>query len=598
MDQTSYTSKNYEGETTTAATHLAGARKVNSVNYATCLHRLARLASTNNNNYNSQDMDAEWKKTLCDPRFALLLCSLAEMGARADASLSVREGKEVVDQWEIDSTMNIDEGMRAADDVLSDIVGMSLGSSDDDAARNNHSSDDKSELERKKELAEASMNKLIDPKRKSAFSSRECSNICWALAKIRVVPPSRALPLGRIADMHHEPGNTVGNERLFVSLDEMSLDILSTSLKIRNLLFEEARRRKSGVNNGSGGAWIPELSRLTGKLMDVFAVQIIQEYTSRRDIVNDGKEISSEDGLNHNSLGKKGFNPQEMASALWAFAKAKRSDDVLFSAVAEELVRQTELMKLSSGVKPKPQEFANTLWAFATAGIRVEAHVKLATLMADTLDEGNGAFFDGSYFKPQELANSAWALATLHSKRTNSGVNNDRNTLSHINSTEDDAIVRILRWVAINIKQQVDNFKPQELSNSVWAFSTIGFGYDESSGLNQHNDYTYVTSDAPMEDKKLVFDTLEIIAENALPRLEKFKAQELNNLAWGFARLGHRTEKAYLIFQGVADQLARRVHQFKPQDVGTTMWSLATVECPDHAAFHAGASRLNFQRIR
>ena len=74
--------------------------------------------------------------------------------------------------------------------------------------------------------------------------------------------------------------------------------------------------------------------------------------------------------------------------------------------MAEELVRQTELMKLSSGVKPKPQEFANTLWAFATAGIRVEAHVKLATLMADTLDEGNGAFFDGSYFKPQELANS------------------------------------------------------------------------------------------------------------------------------------------------------------------------------------------------
>ena len=74
--------------------------------------------------------------------------------------------------------------------------------------------------------------------------------------------------------------------------------------------------------------------------------------------------------------------------------------------MAEELVRQTELMKLSSGVKPKPQEFANTLWAFATAGIWVEAYVKLATLMANTLDEGNGAFFDGSYFKPQELANS------------------------------------------------------------------------------------------------------------------------------------------------------------------------------------------------
>ena len=92
-----------------------------------------------------------------------------------------------------------------------------------------------------------------------------------------------------------------------------------------------------------------------------------------------------------------------------------------------------------------------------------------------------------------------------------------------MNLIEDDAILRILRWVAINIQQQVDNFKPQELSNSVWAFSTIGFGYDESSGLNQHNDYTYVISDAPTQDKKLVFDTLEIIAESALPRLQKFK---------------------------------------------------------------------------
>jgi hypothetical protein len=50
-------------------------------------------------------------------------------------------------------------------------------------------------------------------------------------------------------------------------------------------------------------------------------------------------------------------------------------------------------------------EFANTLWAFATSGIRADAHVKLAKLMADGMDEGDGSFF-GGYFKPQELANS------------------------------------------------------------------------------------------------------------------------------------------------------------------------------------------------
>lgn len=205
-------------------------------------------------------------------------------------------------------------------------------------------------------------------------------------------------------------------------------------------------------------------------------------------------------------------------------------------------------MKNDGSVKPKPQEFANTLWAFATAGIRVDAYVKLTKLMADTMEECSGKFFDG-HFKPQELANSgeerkcavtvfktyiivfshlnsyqpltAWALATLHSKRTNGG--ND--SLIEMNAVEDDSIVRILRWVAINIQQQVDNFKPQELSNSVWAFATIGFGYDESSGLNVHNDYTYIASDAPLKDKSLVFDTLEIVAENAKQRLERFKVR-------------------------------------------------------------------------
>lgn len=52
----------------------------------------------------------------------------------------------------------------------------------------------------------------------------------------------------------------------------------------------------------------------------------------------------------------------------------------------------------------------------------------------------------------------------------------------------------------------------------------MGFGYDEASGLNVHNDYTYVVSDNPLEDRSMVFDTLEIVAENALQRLDKFKA--------------------------------------------------------------------------
>mgnify|MGYP001030691114 CR=1 FL=1 len=53
----------------------------------------------------------------------------------------------------------------------------------------------------------------------------------------------------------------------------------------------------------------------------------------------------------------------------------------------------------------------------------------------------------------------------------------------------------------------------------------MGFGYDETCGTNSHNDYIHVETDDPVGDKKLVYDILEAVAENALLRLDKFKAQ-------------------------------------------------------------------------
>ena len=64
---------------------------------------------------------------------------------------------------------------------------------------------------------------------------------------------------------------------------------------------------------------------------------------------------------------------------------------------------------------------------------------------------------------------------------------------------------------------------------SVWAFSTVGFGYDEACKTNAHGDYIHVTTDDPDGDMKLVHETLEIIADNALSRLGRFKAQGEQN---------------------------------------------------------------------
>jgi hypothetical protein len=53
----------------------------------------------------------------------------------------------------------------------------------------------------------------------------------------------------------------------------------------------------------------------------------------------------------------------------------------------------------------------------------------------------------------------------------------------------------------------------------------VGFGYDEACGTNSHNDYVHVESDDPAGDKNLVYAALEVVAKNALTRLDKFKAQ-------------------------------------------------------------------------
>ena len=53
----------------------------------------------------------------------------------------------------------------------------------------------------------------------------------------------------------------------------------------------------------------------------------------------------------------------------------------------------------------------------------------------------------------------------------------------------------------------------------------MGFGYDETCGTNVHNEYVHVATNDPVGDKELVYETLEVIAENALQRLDRFKAQ-------------------------------------------------------------------------
>ena len=610
-----------------AATHLAGAGRINSVNFSTCLHRLAKIVSSSTppstsvsssspGNSDNGDVDHERKRAraLLDPRFALLVCSMAEMACGVDPKISVREGNDVLAGWSsffdaaVGRAVADDDEMDEADDVL-DAIANGSGVISNARSGRRRSSLSTTTSSSRASLARDAMTRLSSSSsqpgwgdygpRPFAFTSRECSNVCWALAKLRLAPPGNgmedALPVGRVASGFGED-EVMYRPRQFVSVEEMSMDVLRSAMSVRMKLFDEARNRGGGGGIATGPSWIPELSRLAGKVLDLIAVRVIDDYASR-------SSSSAADGYQNGGSGgdrAARANAQEMASILWAFAKVRRGDDEFFDTVATELMRQTTGGVVEGGVRnesgvigPKPQELSNTIWAFATAGIRSRTQVELVKFIADALDAGDGQFF-GHQFKPQERSNTAWALATLHSKRNGA----DGGDSIKLKAVEDDGIVRNMRWVAKSLVEHVRFFKPQELSNSVWAFSTVGFGYDESCGTNSHNDYVHVATDDPAGDKAITFEALEVIAENALTRLDKFKAQELNNLVWGFARLGHKSERAEMLFIGVAKELSKRTWQFKPQDIGTTLWSLATAGCFDFGAFRAGASRLNLRQIR
>lgn len=512
----------------------AGGDVFNSVNFSTCLHRLARFATQNDNyknninkggNHQSRNangnkgmsVDEKRKKVLSDPRSAILFASLAEA------------------------------------------------------------------------IVEPSSNEAL------TFNNRELANLAWAIAKLKVAPPSNIYPISRSIELIEKNKSkqelqNKGPDIVPVERKALTKDVLSTASKVRKEVLEVAKIRSSMSSAAERAAvknkWIPTLSQLSAKLLDMIALQVMDQLDE--------------------------FNSQELANLLYAFANAGRADHILFEALSAQVVKRLEdKSKLTSKDKkqrPKPQEFSNSVWAFASAGLRNEGQIKLIEAVADALDYNDGAIL--KEFKPQELSNTAWGVATLLSRTNNSNAD--------LNEREEQAAIRILRWVAKSLEERTDEFKSQEskfyiyslssqshftypcystVSNSVWAFATVGFGAATSSTQsNTNNEYIYLKTDDEEGDRNLVKRTLSAVINSALKRLPRFRPQELNNLTWGICRLGHYEEKMDDLFEGVGQELLKRHYYFKPQDIGTTLWSFATFGYFDDEVFKAAASELSLKR--
>lgn len=357
----------------------AGGNVFNSVNFSTCLHRLARFANQHDHHNmhkqkkgahhqsadiqqsnKSNTVDEKRRIILSDPRFGILIAALSEA------------------------------------------------------------------------ILEDESNKAL------IFNNRELANLGWAIAKLKLAPPSNVYPIVRPMSLVHQVNinnDILNNTEIICStIEDMHHDMLSTATKVRAQILEVAKERsylKTAAERASvKNRWIPTLSQLSGKLLDMIATRVL--------------------------LMLQDFNSQELANLLYAFASAGRADMLLFEALSEQLVKnmqdKSKICSKDKKQRPKPQEFSNSVWAFASVGLRCDGQVKLIEGVADILDHENGAIVED--FKPQELSNTAWGVATLIAKRGSEQ--------SPSYKAEDQAALRILRWVAKSLKERVDDFKPQE----------------------------------------------------------------------------------------------------------------------------------------
>lgn len=420
-------------------------------------------------------------------------------------------------------------------------------------------------------LSEAMINKDDET---LVFSNRELANLGWAIAKLKVSPPSSIYPMTRCLGHKKHSVNETQRSIKYTSKEEFENDILLMATSVRAQVLEVAKRR-STVQDPNRRAkipstWIPTLSQLSAKLLDIIAIQVL-------DMVEN-------------------FNSQELANLLYAFANAGRGDEYLFNSLAVQLISSMKHQAANKQMyqkNPKPQEFSNSVWAFASAGLRGSGQIELLKYIADTFDGDNGRFV--RQFKAQELSNTAWGIATIISKR---GYVSDQR-INEDFKLEDESSLRILRWVGESLEERIEEFKPQEISNSIWAFATVGFGAAKTiSQVNTNSENISLPSNREAEDRDLLERVVSMVTNNASTRLHMFRPQELNNLAWGLCKLGHYNGSLRALFKGIGQQILKRHRQFAPQDIGTTLWSFATVEYFDKEVYRAAASRLTLRDCR
>lgn len=171
------------------------------------------------------------------------------------------------------------------------------------------------------------------------------------------------------------------------------------------------------------------------------------------------------------------------------------------------------------------------------------------------------------------IANVAWALATLHM----TGQPGDGDSAGPVErrdasssavpqpaSATPSSLLDTLAEAAIS-NGTIDEFKPQELCNLLWAFATL------------------------RRPHAALFDAA---ARSASCRMETFSAQGLSQTVWAFAKLELASPR---LFQAAAEAALPRLGTYDAQSVATLAWAFGAAGI-QHAILVAGLSKVVLAR--
>ena len=109
----------------------------------------------------------------------------------------------------------------------------------------------------------------------------------------------------------------------------------------------------------------------------------------------------------------------------------------------------------------------------------------------------------------------------------------------------------LLRGIAsVMSRQQLNTWKPQHLSNTLWAFATLGFNPGPALIANVCYQCDWKAND--------------------------FRAQQTINLVWALATFSFSVSP---LLEKLVQHLERRRHQITPESLVTLLWSCATLRC-------------------